>query len=203
MAYTNAWNEALPGDNDPATAAADMRKIRLDVRERMETLLGPGNWITDPVSFATALQVMYIPHHAFQLYSNSGSSTLTVGTAGIAHSAVGGSVTYYAPLYIPRGVSVSQLSVIGTTTAGGSTITATLEELDATTGTVALNVRGTATMPTGTAQGVVSASITHTIDSTATNYKLYYFKVVVNTATGATFTGLSLTYTKANLTQAI
>lgn len=52
MPYTNPWSDNTPlGSNAADTMDDNMRRARLDVAERMNTILGSDNWRTqDPIS---------------------------------------------------------------------------------------------------------------------------------------------------------
>lgn len=61
MPYTNGWTINVPLGSDQANTADDqIRRFRLDVQERMNTLLGGTNWANDPVLTMTG-NILIIP----------------------------------------------------------------------------------------------------------------------------------------------
>lgn len=209
MSYTNTWSTTTPANTDSsAGAAADMRKIRLDIQERMETLLGTGNWATDPVTLigSDALFLMY--HWSdFNILSVTGGVTWSAA-AGTQYGVTPNGATttvFYCPMIIPRGVTITSIEVLGGTGAS-STLTGVLEDLDATTGTVAVTTHATVAMLAGTTQTAkVSSTISVQVDSTLTNYKFYYLKLtlVAGAASAAWFQGIRVNYTRANISQTL
>lgn len=207
MAYTNVWSTATPANSDPATAAADIRKLRLDIQERMETLVGAGNWGTDPVPLSTNNMGQYLPWQQFQPYSGAASWSAVGGSLyGVSPNA-GGTYTFYCPIVIPRGVTITELEITGQTNVGSTnSLTATLESIDATTGTVAQTTLATATIPTQTPQTTKSSGVVSVaIDSTATNYIFYYVKLVMvaNASGTCWFQGVRVKYTRTNIGQSV
>lgn len=209
MAYTNIWSVLTPANLDSsAGAAADMRKIRLDIQERMETLLGTGNWATDPVTVLGSSDLYLMYHWSdFNILSATGGVTwaAVVGTQyGIAPSSTT-TGTMYCPMVIPRGVTITSIEILGGTGAT-STLTLTLEDIDATTGTIALTTHATASMLAGTTQSSkASATVSVQVDTTLTNYRHYYLKLVLvaSSANTAWFQGARVNYTRANISQTL
>lgn len=207
MAYTNTWSTTTPANTDSsAGAAADMRKIRLDIQERMETLLGVGNWSTDPiVVFAANNFLMY-----------HWSDFVILSTSAVTYSALAGSlygvtpnsaanVTLYCPMVLPRGVTITTIEIIGQT-ASTSTLTLTLESIDATTGTVTQTTHATATMAGATTQSAKASSVVAvTVDAVVTNYQFYYLKLVMyaHASSGAWFQGVRVNYTRSDISQTL
>lgn len=55
MAFTNSWSDIIPAGSDPANTADDeMRQTRLDVHERMDTIVG--DWTADPLFVLTGIR---------------------------------------------------------------------------------------------------------------------------------------------------
>lgn len=55
MAFSNPWSNIIPAGSDPANTADDeLRKLRLDVDERMDTLVG--DWSADPIVVLTGIR---------------------------------------------------------------------------------------------------------------------------------------------------
>src|SRR4051812_35163456 len=73
MTYTNDWTEVLPSSNDSAsTIATEIRKLRIDIRERMETAFGVTHWDDDPL-------LIYILNMAI-----TGAAKILAGSLGLA-----------------------------------------------------------------------------------------------------------------------
>lgn len=206
MAYTNVWSTSTPANLDSSSgAAADMRKIRLDIQERMETLLGVGNWSVDPVGVLSNDLFMMFHWSDFSMLSGTaGAWTAAVGTLYGASYGSANTAAFYCPLILPRGVEITEIEVLGQTGAGSS-LTLTLEEVDATTGTVTQTTHATATMAAGTTQSAKSSgTVSVTIDSTLTNYKFYYLKLVYVWAAATTaFQGAKVTYNRTSIAQTL
>jgi hypothetical protein len=49
MPYTRPWNEAVPGNVAASTLDDEIRALKVDLRQRFETLIGSGAWANDPV----------------------------------------------------------------------------------------------------------------------------------------------------------
>lgn len=207
MAYTNVWSTATPANSDPATAAADIRKLRLDIQERMDTILGSGNWAADPVPVSSNVLKEYIHWSQFVPYSGAAAWSAASGSLyGVSPNA-GGTYVMYAPIIIPRGVTITELEITGQTNVGSTnTFTLTLESVDATTGTVAQATLATATIPTQTPQTTKSSgAVSVAIDSTSTNYIFYYLKLAITAAGSGScwFQGVSVKYTRSNIGQSV
>jgi hypothetical protein len=206
MAYTRAWSTATPANTDPASGApSDMTAIRVDLQERMETLLGAGEWAKDPVG--VLLNDLFMMYHWSDFMALSGSVAAWTAAVGSLYGANYGSantVAFYCPLILPRGVEVTEIEVLGQTGTGGS-LTLTLEVVDATTGTPVQSTLATAAMVAGTTQSAKSSgAISVTIDSNVANYKFYYLKLVyVWGSTNTWFQGAKVTYNRSSIAQTL
>ena len=104
--YTNVWSDIQPSDTELAnTLGADLRKLRLDIRERMNALVV--DWTADPVvTLANDPTIVFqrvIPACAFASNQNAQSNTMLDGKVQI--SAPG--VLYYAPIdFVPIGGTI-------------------------------------------------------------------------------------------------
>jgi hypothetical protein len=55
MAFSNAWSNVIPAGSDPANTADDeLRQLRLDIDERMDTIVG--DWSADPIVALTDIR---------------------------------------------------------------------------------------------------------------------------------------------------
>ncbi len=76
MAFTNPWSNIIPAGSDPANTADDeIRQLRLDVDERMDTIVG--DWSADPLF--TLLGIRRTVHWSDGQFDPLGVSTLTEG----------------------------------------------------------------------------------------------------------------------------
>lgn len=194
MAYTRAWSTAIPGNTDPVDVASDLSKLRVDITERMDTILGSGNWDNDPIVDLVSSIPLYV--HWTQFSGLSTAVTWTVTNGSIQPNS---GVTLYAPVIIPRGVTVTELRVFGN---GTGTITLTLEEVDATSGTPTTSVLATAARSTASYGYTSSGTISQTINSTSSTYKYYYLKAVLTNGSSV-FTGAELLFTRNGLDKTI
>lgn len=200
MAYTNVWSVLTPANTDPASgAASDMRKIRLDVQERMETLLGTGKWADDPIT-AYVKDVPWFIHWS-RFVALAGTTPTSVNSQfGLA---VGGTTTFYAPVSLPRGITISEMSLFGSTGPGSQVLT--LESIDATTGTVTQATLATVTMGASLSQHKETVSgLSVAIDDDITNFIYYYLKLVSTFSSSANgFQGALLKFSRANIGQTV
>ncbi len=206
MSYTRPWSVLIPANSDAASgAASDMRKIRVDISERMATLLGSGEWEKDPIEvFAKDQFLMYHWSDFAVLTSSGGTWGASAGTLyGVTNGTLNTGVLY-CPCLLPRGVVVTSIEILGQTGAGGALV-ATLESIDATTGTVTQATHATATVGASVTQdSTSSATVSVTIDATLTNYVFYYIKVTTTAGSANSwFQGVRVNYTRANIGQTI
>lgn len=110
MAYTNEWSNIVPAGSEQAATADDhMRRIRLDVSERMETI---ANWTEDPITLKdeaipfNAVKQMIIHGCAFQVLDDgTGANYGDSGLDPVSNTAE----PLRAPLILPTGVTVSSI----------------------------------------------------------------------------------------------
>jgi hypothetical protein len=206
MAYTRAWSTAIPANTDPASGApSDMSAIRVDLQERMDTLLGTGEWAKDPVGIL--MNDLFMMFHWSDFMALSGSVAAWTAAVASLYGANYGSantVAFYCPLILPRGVEITDIEVLGQTGASSS-LTLTLEVVDATSGTPTQTTLATATMAAGTTQSAKSSgAVSVTIDSTVTNYKFYYLKLIYVWGSSSTwFQGAKVTYNRSSIAQTL
>lgn len=104
MAFTNVWSNIIPAGSDPANTADDeIRQLRLDVDERMDTLVG--DWSADPIVVLTAIRKT--KHWSDGSFDPLGSDTLTEGYkvfgVGLHPAAVLGNLVWRINLSLPVG----------------------------------------------------------------------------------------------------
>lgn len=206
MTYTNPWSDSYPANTDPASnSASDLRRIRVDMNERMETLLGPGNFESDPVVVLADSYKHFMHWSEFLVFSGASAWSASAPTKYGISPSTNTSYTLYAPVRLPRGAVVTELAIVGYTNTSYGPITATLESI-ACTASVSQTTHATAVVPASTSQGRFSSGVVAvTIDNTASNYTYYYIKVVM-ASTGATqlaMQGVELVYTKPNLSHSL
>lgn len=202
MAYTNVWNTTNPVGSDPASNADDdIRKLRLDIQERMDTVLGTGNWTVDPVVSWTGANTLFLSWGAFSIITGGATWTNAAGSNYGLTTATPGTYQLYAHVPVPRGVVITGISVVGRTSAS-ATIVGTLESVDATTSVPVQATLATVTLPVGTDQTVIDSSVLAvTVNSTSTNYLFYYLHIAMGA--GTYFHGVRITYTRSSIVQAI
>jgi hypothetical protein len=124
MAYTRAWTNTTPADTDQAsTLGAVTRNLRADIQERMDTLLGSGNWAVDPVAGFPVTKVMYLsPATGFSPDSNPWA--VDFGTVGDPHSIHPTSISssWYVPFRVPTGATLTKVRCALRNTSIGSNI---------------------------------------------------------------------------------
>jgi hypothetical protein len=103
MAYTNEWSDASPTGDTPAKQIDDeFRKLRVDIRERMNTLVT--DFTADPIELkaesggAVTDKTMLVPSWAFK-----SDNDLTHTSTGVS---VGVDSDLYAPVILPIGATV-------------------------------------------------------------------------------------------------
>jgi hypothetical protein len=76
MAFTNPWSNIIPAGGDPANTTDDeIRQLRVDIDERMDTIVG--DWSADPIVTLTGIRKTV--HWADGVFDPLGSDTLTEG----------------------------------------------------------------------------------------------------------------------------
>jgi hypothetical protein len=169
----------------------------------METLLGAGNFDTDPITVLADEYFYRIHWSEFTVQGGGTSWGVASGSGYGVYSNSTSSATLYAPVLLPRGVTITGMKLFGANGASAGAITATLESIDCTTTTVAQTTHGTATIPISTSQNSFDAgTLAVTVDDTPGNYVFYYVKIVMTGPAGSTasrFQGVELAYTRPNL----
>lgn len=76
MAFTNPWSNIIPAGSDPANTADDeIRQLRFDIDERMDSIVG--DWSADPLFSLTGIRRTV--HWSDGNFDPLGVSTLTEG----------------------------------------------------------------------------------------------------------------------------
>lgn len=210
MAYTNVWTVTVPtGTEAISTGDNEIRKLRLDIQERMATL--GFDWTTDPVSGPEdTTKSMYVHLSAFTLLTLT-SSTTTAPAAGNNYGLAfnsNGSAVLYAPVLIPRGAIITSINFTAGS-PGGTAASATCKfgYVNATTASPTDTVVTTISTGASPAQAqYASATLAHTVDATAANY-IYYYLLLNITSTGFSpsiwFQGVQISYTTPTFNVAI
>lgn len=135
MSYTDTWNEGVPSGGSPANTADDqIRALKLDFRERINSLMGVaiGTAFSDPI-IATSGDLSNIPNLtpllATQTYKKnitpaSGMVSATVYDATLTNSAdsltinlaVVGGISIVWDLDLPVGVTIVSASICAAST---------------------------------------------------------------------------------------
>lgn len=207
MAYTNVWSTTSPANGDPASgAAADIRKVRVDLYERMLSLgIDLSN---DPIIVLDGDNYLYVHWSQFQVIAGASLWTVNIGVNhyGVSPDTGAASYTMLAPLMLPRGVEITEIVVFGKTATSG-TITINLKRLDMTSGSAVPSTLATVAIAADQNQKTeTTGAISVTLDSTgATNLYFYYVEcILVENGTGDTqFQGVKIKYERDNLLQVI
>ena len=76
MAYTNAWSNIVPAGSDALNTADDqIRRLRLDVQERMDDIVA--DWTTDPVVPGSDVSDLTGTPDCAKVYANANPTVLT------------------------------------------------------------------------------------------------------------------------------
>lgn len=191
MPYTNAWAVTNnPAGTDPSSNTDDdIRKLRLDLYERMLTL---GIDLSDDPIELTTVRYHYLHWSEF----NPLGAAIIANTNGLATNSSG---TYraYAPLILPRGSNVSEIATQIVTGASDTSIKVMLKKVDD-----AATVTTLATITVGANQALAThvAPLDETLDD-AGAYEYYYLEVEFIVAAGQTgrLYGVRVEYTPTKL----
>lgn len=111
MAYTRSWSGTTPQDTDQAsTLGAVTRNLRLDIHERMDTLLD-SHWTDDPVGGFPITKVRFIPPQAG--YASQGVWLLEADNQGVwvEPPATGSFTTFAVPVMVPIGCTLTKVRI--------------------------------------------------------------------------------------------
>ena len=188
MAYSRAWSNITPTGSALANTIDDeVRNLRQDIQERMDTLLGAGKWATDPVADLTG-KVLYIPGWAGMKGADTGVG-FVAASDGLSLTNLGNCI-WYIPIVLPQGCTITGIQVPYSLGAG--------QTLD-----VILTSVGGANLGSASVSGISSGNLSLGVLSQSTNTAFLGVSIKL-TATG-TFgatpraSGVILTYTKPTL----
>jgi hypothetical protein len=131
--YSRTWDENQPpGSQAPSSIDDDIRALKADIRERMNTLLVAGHkWDTsnddaiqlDPAAIggADGIQV-FVPFSAWTHADETSGIGSIHWNAGYITEITGKAQYYVAPLHIPSGSVVTQLDAVAKISIGGTAI---------------------------------------------------------------------------------
>lgn len=118
MPYTNPWSNIIPSGGAQASTIDDqIRQLRLDIQERMDTILDTGGkWTDDPIALpAFSGQVndrhIIIPAHSIQHVNDEDNTRWEWGGVGIFKTQDVGLVTV-CPLRLPIGIVITRFEFI-------------------------------------------------------------------------------------------
>lgn len=111
MAYSRVWSDTSPSGSALANTIDDeVRNLRVDVRERFDTLIGAGAWATDPIVDWTVVKTLYVPVWAGIKGFDSGNVGLADDVYGISLTNVG-NCTWLIPIVLPQGCTIKGIVV--------------------------------------------------------------------------------------------
>lgn len=199
MAYSVAWNEAIPTTLTPAnTIATEFDNLKKSVRERMETLLGVGKWSTDPISLPTS--VLVIPACAGSPYFSTMSAWQN--SAAYVTQQAASQILWNMPIVIPTGCTIIKLEAVVFRNDAGDSITLSAQKItDA--GATSSILGGVVSASTGwhvLASGVLAIPILST-----ESYSAQINMTSVGGAADTKFAHLKITYTRpvSNILQSV
>lgn len=198
MAYTQAWSNLIPlGSAAASTADDEIRNLRRDTQERMDTILGAGKWATDPVA-APLTGVKIFSHYSDgKLQDATALGAPSYQTKYVTGTATGnGSTKYVLPIKLQVGSIIT--SVSGYVSIGGVA--------GVSIGLTALRIDPI--LDTSTSFGLVLASTvvgpqaltTAVASEVVLDARIYVITLDIGyTALGGTFYvyGMAVTYTKS------
>lgn len=194
MPYTSIWRNTIPSRSDK-DAAVHIRRVRQDIQDRFNGMLGGSGWETDPIS---GQKYIYFHMSAFEIaYVASGGLAITdfnVSSGGLRQSNTG-THTVRCPLRLPRGATIDDI-VLTCSTGTTGTIPWAIRRLEANAATETTIDSGT--VASNTSLGNVTLSTTDgAIDDTASN--MYYYYVNMQLANGGSANDVVLYGLRVNL----
>ncbi|KKN23046.1 hypothetical protein LCGC14_0908890 [marine sediment metagenome] len=113
MAHTNAWSNVVPAGSDPLNTADDqIRRLRLDIQERMDEVVD--DWTADPVTLSYPLGV---PLHWSLGMIDRATTTHSVlwGGSGservLSPTAAGAQYIMYIPVPMKTGITLASAKI--------------------------------------------------------------------------------------------
>lgn len=211
MAYTNTWNNnSPPGTQAANTADDELRKLRLDITERMNALVT--DWLADPIvplsslsGAADGLYLLFGPHIFHPNSVEVASDSLVAAAVHPYHLNVheyyqntdAGGFDAWANIIVPVGVTITEFAA-GMDINGGASASCAFYKSVITTGATA------AVCPTvvRTAAGVglaTSAAFSEVTD----DHTVYGIRFFCPVGDQARFYGCRIKYNRADVRSAI
>lgn len=200
MAYTRVWvNNTPPGAQAANTADDELRNLRVDVEERMTTLVTGWNTATpsDPIVAKPEIlgnvnnKAQNLHHSSFEpsLYFDISANSNSVIRTDLYVESVSGPPTLYAPLIVPVGCTITTVS-FAINRNGGSNITASFvyNDFSAAPGTTVIGSVST------TANGIQIINIGAGLPHVVTGNRFYYLKVVMLSSISSRLYGAQVLY---------
>lgn len=193
MAFTRSWSTSTPADgNNANTADNELRNLRVDIDERL-TALGFDLTKTDDIWQPSAARYLFVHWSAFNL---SGETVPTISAPHLEHGTSAAN-TLYAPIHLPRGVVITEISAHGVI-SNSSTSTIKLCYADI-TAPASPTVTTIATLTFTAVQGIQTATLgpPHTVDALPSNMRYYFLESYAGTSgfAGTRLQGVRIKYT--------
>lgn len=175
MAFTYRYRNTIPSDSVSASQIDDhIRRLRTELQERFNALLGGSGWTTDPL---TGQVYQFVHWSGFNTFPDSAADLLQVNADnGLSYNSTG-SASMYHNFMVPRGCTIDEIKLTCSTGSTG-TIPWDLIRLDAGTPSDASQASGTV----GSSTSFTNTTLTGTdvaVDSGASNYYHYYLKLTL------------------------
>lgn len=118
MPYTNPWSDVIPAGSAQASTIDDqIRQLRLDVRERMDTILKTGGkWNDDPIALpdfsgTVVDRHVYVSPFSIQPVNDEDDVRYEWGGNGVFKTQSAGLATV-CPLVLPLGVTLTRFEFV-------------------------------------------------------------------------------------------
>jgi len=220
VTYTRPWSNAAPSGARAANQADDiMREIRVDVEERLGTLLaGVGTWTNDPIASSTVTRYQYIHWSGFNILTGKsvvmGGNVFTVGVALEYDSTLynygiktvdgsGGPVSLVLArkFLLPVPCTIVDVDLIAGVAQASSSVAAQILLVDTTTTTPTETSLASRTLSNPTTQGAYSVSSGANINQAVSgdDKEYVYAKITLTTDSAVNpsfgFQGIRIRYT--------
>jgi len=202
MGYSRAWSNVTPLGSAPANTIDDeIRNLRQDVQERMDTILGAGKWATDPVATLTALK-KFVPYSSGKLDTqNLVAGIYTPDAMNFTIVATGnGNAKYFMPIELFPGYTLINVKcyVYISGPAGGSVLMK-LSKHDITTAITSVNIVTTGAFNINNSINIVDSGAIAEVIADAYGYYAEIDATYTTAGTGIQIKGLELTYNRPHL----
>lgn len=196
MAYTRSWSEADPLGTVQATTIDDeIRNLKVDIRERMDTLLGAGKWAGDPVG-AMAGVTLTVPASS-GIPAGNGTNWVADQDSKVYPAAGSVTLNWTIPFSFAAGTVITKFEYrcLRLTTPAVINCTMYARHFDDTVDTIATLSAGAAN---ASPQTVASGALNYTVAAGVGVYA--YFTITADTAVGSAVLYLArTTYTLASV----